>query len=92
MNPREIPDPLIFKLMVVKELNKLGNVSINEFPDLLSKITQHLNSMGYSINPSDVIHLLDVIRISNGKVALSNEGLHYLRTIEILTNNIAKTP
>ncbi|ADN51116.1 hypothetical protein Vdis_1742 [Vulcanisaeta distributa DSM 14429] len=91
MNSRKISDPLILKLVVIKELNRLGGVSINEFPSLISKITQHLNSMGYSISPGDVIHLLDVISISNDKVTLSNEGLHYLRTIEILANNITKT-
>lgn len=92
MNSRKIPDPLILKLVVIKELNRLGGgISINEFPSLISKITQHLNSMGYSISPGDVIHLLDVISISNGKVTLSSEGLHYLRTIEILANNITKT-
>ena len=92
MSSREIPDSLIFKLMVVKELRKLGCVNVHEFPDLVSKIAQHLNSMGYSISPNDIIHLLDVIRISNGKITLSSEGLYYLQAIEILTNNITKTP
>ncbi|WP_054857611.1 hypothetical protein [Vulcanisaeta sp. JCM 16159] len=92
MMPREIPNPLILKLMVIKELHKLGDISINEFPEFISKITQHLNNMGHSINLDDVIYLLDVIKISNGRVSLSNEGLHYLRAIEILTNNVTETP
>ncbi len=91
MHSQKNPDTLILKLVVVRELNRLGNISVNEFPSLISKITQHLNSMGYSISSDDIIHLLDVISISNGKVTLSSEGLHYLRTIEILTNNITKT-
>ena len=91
MSSREIPGSLILKLMVIKELHKLGYISVHEFPDLISKITQHLNSMGYSINPGDVINLLDVVRISNGKVTLSNEGIHYLQAIEVLTNNVTKT-
>ncbi len=92
MGPREIPGSLILKLMVIKELHRLGHVSIDEFPDLISKITQHLSSIGYSITPGDLIHLLDVISVDGGKVALSSEGLHYLRTIEVLTNHVAKSP
>ena len=92
MSPREVPDSLIFKLMVVRELHRLGHVSINEFPGLVSRVAQYLNSMGYSANPSDVIHLLDVISIDGGKVSLNSEGIHYLRILEVLTNYIAKSP
>ncbi len=86
MNSQGMPI-LVLKLILMKELHKLGGINIEEFPNFISKITQYLNSVGYSIDPNDVIYLFDIIKINEGKVALSDEGIHYLKILEILTNS-----
>ncbi|MGC9152409.1 MAG: hypothetical protein ACP5GY_01580 [Vulcanisaeta sp.] len=80
----------IFKAMIAKELLRLGGINADEFPNLISKISKSFGTLDSAVNPGDMIYLLDIITIDGGKIVLSDDGAHYLRIFEILTNNVTK--
>ncbi|GGI72584.1 hypothetical protein GCM10007112_06740 [Vulcanisaeta souniana JCM 11219] len=81
---------MVLKMMVARELHRLGYVNTRDFPSLLTKISQYMDNSSNSIEPSDMIYLLDIIMVNGDKMTLSDEGIHYLRMLEILTNDASK--
>jgi len=93
MDPKAVNNLFILKIMVAKELQKAGSVSINEFPNLIAKIIHYADIVGYLDDVSNyMIYLLDIININGDKVTLSEDGIRYLRTFEILANGVSKLP
>ncbi|MCG2885247.1 MAG: hypothetical protein L7H03_01995 [Vulcanisaeta sp.] len=93
MNPKAMNDLFILKIMVAKELQKVGSISVNEFSNLIAKIMHYADVVGYLDDVSNyMIYFLDIININGDKVTLSEDGIRYLRTFEILANGAPKLP
>ncbi len=90
MTSRGVFSLMVLKMAVARELHRLGYVSTRDFPSLLIKIAQYLSDFSNPIEPSDVIYLLDIITVNGDRITLSNEGIHYLRMLEMLTNDTSK--
>lgn len=81
---------ILLKAIVARELLKHGPMDMQEFNNTIKETIHMLRLNGYDINDDAIIQVINLFSVKNGKVVLSDEGLRYLETLNLIPNQLTQ--